>query len=1051
MRCRNWLSLITALISATLLLWPAVAPAQSDSLQKQDAQPPSNSANVERQQQLIEIEQRLKLLKRQPAHQPAISPETEFFLMIDNSVKDIIRNDRKNQAHFFLTRLTLVNQSQRPLKLIRNQIKATVDGKVSPVAGLPKILNYQSVQLGKVNQRLSKLKFEDEVEVAPGKQDSLWVVLSDLISEERIPDIELQATVNDQRLQLNVNRFELGRMQYTVQSMGPSQCLAELTIRGELNSINVGSLVQQIDQLTAVNVKRFVIYFPDPKPNIDLGVKQWLPRAAEHIGTNTIIERRFPAFPSTVTELHLSGEVFKDVKPRYPSILPTQFTHATEEAAIHAALDSAMKVLSREKVAEQIRTGPPAVQIAGLISGGRQLTNEELPLVLERTSHPNEEVQLAALYALRYLGEPRAFERLTQVAQTPPGPKFEMAVASLAESRFAEGQKILLKLLQQHPPEIQKIIIGIIAQSPRPQWSTTIYKFLDSKDLELRKAAIKALVLNGHPQLFDVLTDALNSPYADLNQVAFQELIKRKDSASEALAINYVLEQLQQTPPTQEMLKFIDRLKDPRAIPLLFQHLQGSKLEAGLRILTLKTLASIGDQTIDEKFLKYYPQANSTEKVLILSSLQQLESPHFFNLAEQALNDKEQSIVKGVISGLRSSSSIEAVTILNKALQKTDQSGTWTGIYSALISIGTPEARHAIMEARYTGDIDARKQAAQSALSSLYRSSPGSHFYRKGELLQKKNEWQDAVEEFQAAISVDSQLVPAYLGIVEAKSSLKQYAEALQYADRGIKIDKKEPRLHIAKGRIYMEQSQMAEATKQFQHAIDIDPQNPFVYAILASHYSQLRQFDKAIKACDAAIEINPKYLFAYTIKAQIYNETERWDEAIKVYDQLIIQNKNYLRAYTGRGHTHLQKSDWKAAQKDFQKAFELDNRSSQAITGLALCMVYNKEEEKAIEFVDEHADQFARDDLFQYNAACVFGRVLFNLKDQAKTPDLQKKVKAYQEKAIQHLTNSFQQGFADVEWMQKDPDLAELRELPAFKSLVETIKKNATKTKPQE
>ena len=1051
MRCRNWLCPITALISATLLLWPAIVPAQSDSLQKQGAKPPSNSPNVESQQQLFEIEQQLKLLKQQPAHQPAVSRETKFFLTIDNSIKDIIRNDRKNQSHFFLTRLTLVNQSPRPLKLIRSQIEATVDGQASPVAKLPKILSYQSVQLGQVNQRLSRLKFEDEVEVAPGKQGSLWVILSDIQSEERIPEIELKTTVNDQPLQLHVNRFELGKLRYSVQSMGPSQCLAELTIRGELNSINVGSLMQQIDQLTAANIKRFVIHFPDSKPNIDLGVKQWLPRAAEHIGTNTIIERRFPAFPSTITELHLSGEVFKDVKPRYPSILPTQFAHATEAAAIHAALDSAMKVLSREKVAEQIRTGPPAIQIAGLISGGRQLTNEELPLVLERTAHEDVEVQLAALYALRHLGDPRVFERLTQVAQTPPGQKFEMAIASLAESRFSKGQKILLNLLEQHPPEFQKIIIGIIAQSPRPQWGTVIFKFLDSEDLELRKVAIKALVLNGHPQLFDVLTDALNSPHADLNQVAFQELIKRKDSASEALAFNYVLMQLQQKPPTQEMLRFIDRLKDPRAIPLLFQHLESTKLEAGLRVLTLKTLASIGDQTVDEKFLKYYPKANSSEKVLILSSLQKMESPHYFKLAAQALNDKEQSIVNGVISGLRSSSSTEAVTILNQALQKTDQSSTWSGIYSALISIGTPEARRAIMEARYAGDIDARKQAAQSALSSLYRNSPGSHFFRKGELLQKKNDWQAAIEEFQTAISVDSQLVPAYLGIVDAKSSLKQFAEALQYADQGLEIDKKEPRLYIAKGLIYTKQSQTADAMKQFQNAIDIDPKNSFAYAVLASHYSQLRQFDNAIKACNAAIKINPKYLFPYTIKAQIYNETERWDEAIKVYDQIILQDKNYIRAYTGRGHTHLQKSDWKAAQKDFQKAFELDSRSSQAITGLALCMVYNKEEEKAIAFVDERANQFAKDDLFQYNTACVFGRVLFNLKDQTKTPDLQKKVKTYQEKAIQHLTNSFKQGFTDVEWMQKDPDLAELRELPAFKSLVETIKKSATKTSPQE
>ncbi|QDV48263.1 tetratricopeptide repeat protein [Gimesia fumaroli] len=1051
MRSRNGLCLITALISATLLLWPAVGTAQTERAKKNDPATDSGSAvsNAESRQRLLEIEQRLKALNQQPAHQPTVSRESEAFLIIDNAVKGLLNNPRDNKAHFFLARLTLVNQSQRPLKLIRNQIKATVDGQNFPVAGLPKNLSYQSVQLGKVDQSLNRLKFEDEVEVAPGKQGSLWLVLSEIAADGRIPEFQIQTMINGQPLHLNVNRFELGKLQHTVQRIGPNQCLAEFTIRGELNSINVGSLVHEIDLLTAKNIKRYVLYFPAAEPNIERKVKEWLPRAAESIGTNTIVERRFPAFPTMISKLHLAGKAFKDDKPRYPSIMATQFAHATETAAIHAALDSAMKLLPREQVAEQIRTGSPAVQVAGLISGGRQLTNEEVPLVLQRTTDQNAEVQLAALYALRYLGDPRVFERLESVAQMHPGPEFEMAIASLAESRFAKGQQVLLKLLQQHPPEAQKVIIGIIAQSPRPQWGAAIYKFLDSENLGLHEAAIKALVLNGHPQLLEVLTQTLSSPHANLREVAFQELVKRKDSASEALAIDYVLMQLQKTPPTQEMLTFIDRLKDARAIPLLFRHLQKSKLETGLRVMVIKTLASIGDQTVDEEFLKFYPQANSNEKVLILSALQKMESPHYYKLAAQALNDKNQTVITGVISGLRSSSSIEAVTILQNTLHKTDQQAIWSRIYSTLVSIGTPEARQAIMQARYSGTIDARKQAAHAALSSLYRYSPGHQYFNRGEKKEKSNDWQDAIDEYQTAISIDSQLVPAYLRIVNAKTELQQYEEALQYADQGLKIDDKEPRLYVAKGLIFGKQSQTIASMEQFQKAVDIDPRNPFPHTLLASRYSQLRQFDKAIKSCDAAIELNPKYFSPYFIKAKIYNDQERWDEAIQVYDQFMLQDKTNYEAYTGRGHTHLLKTDWKAAQKDFQKAFELNKQSSQAITGLALCMVYNKEEEKAIAFVEERAKQFTRNDLFQYNTACVFGRVLFNLKDQPQTPELQKKRKAYQDKAIQYLTNSYQQGFTDVEWIQKDPDLAELQELPAFKSLVERIKKGPAKAKP--
>lgn len=1051
MRCRNWPCLIVVLISATLLLWPAVVSAQADNLQTQDQAQASgaSNSNTDSREQLFKIEQRLKALKQQPAHQPAVSDETDAFLTVDESVNNITFNQRDNGAHFFLTRLILVNQSQRPLKLIRSQIKATVGGKAYPVAGLPKNLSYQSVQLSKGKTQLHRLKFEDEVEVAPGKSGSLWIVIPDIQAAEQNQEVELQTMVNDQLLRLNVNRFELGKLKYTVQQMGPSQCLAELTITGELNSINIESLMRIIDQLTAKKIKRFVIHFPNPKPDLDPDVKQWLLRAAELIGTNSLVEPRFPAFPSMITELHLAGEAFKDEKPRYPNLMPTQVAHATEEGAIHAALDSAMSLLSREKVAEQIRTGSPAVQVAGLISGGRQLTNAEIPLVMALTKHQNEEVQLAALYALRYLGDPRVFERLTAVAKRPPGPQFEMAIASLAESRFAEGQNVLLKLLHQQAPESQQVIIGIIAQSPRPQWGAAIYEFFASKNLELRKVAIKALVLNGHPKLFDVLSETLVSPHADLREVAFQELIKRKDSASETLAINYILKQLQRTAPTQEMLTFINRLKEPRAIPLLFEHLQNSKLDAGMRILILKTLTSIGDQTVEREFLKFYPQASVAEKLLILDSLQKLGSPDYLKLVEDALQDSNLKIVNGTISSLKLSSSNEALLILQAKLQKTKEPSTWQTIYSTLVDIGTPESRQIIMEMRYSGDIDAKKQAALSALSRIYGRSPGRQYFRNGEQLQNKNSWQGAIDEYQTALSIDSQLIPAYLGIVNSKTALKQYEDALKFADQGLAIDDKEPRLYIAKGLAYTKQSQTEAAMKQFQNAIQIDPQNSFAHIILASHYSELRQFENAIKACDTAIEINPKNLTPYMIKAHIYNEIEQWDAAIKVYDLIILQDPKNERAFTGRGHVHLQKQDWKAAQKDFQKAFELDKENPQAITGLAICMVYNHEEKKAISFIEEHAPQFEDDDTFQYNVACVFGRALFNLKDQPKTPDVQKKIKSYQDKAILYLTNSSQKGFDDADWMLKDPDLAELRDLPAFKSLIQTIKAGADKPKP--
>ncbi|WP_417386254.1 HEAT repeat domain-containing protein [Gimesia sp.] len=1107
------------LLSLTLFtLLPAQVYSQTESLRKKTIQqtssdsPPTNAQSLQR---LNGIEARLKTVNQPAAHQPPVTEQSTAFIIVDDTVRDVTYNRAPNGMHFLLTRLILINQGPEPLKLMRSQIKAMVDGQPFPLRTLPSNLSNQIVQLGKRSQRLNKLNFQDQVTVPPGEQDSLWILLTELPGAPRIPEIEFQVTVNDQTMKLNVNRFELGKLQYGVKLLGPSECLAELTVSGEINSINIGSLIQVIDQLTTQNIKRFVMHFPDPKTQIDESVRNWLPRAANQVGTNAMVNSPFPVFPNMITELHLSGEVFKDTRVPYLGINKGQVTHEKESEAIHAALDSAMSVLTREKVAEQIRTGTPAVKIAALISGGRQLTNEELPLILELTSDPDPLVQQAALFALRYLGDPRGYERLAQVARTV-GPQSEVAVASLAESRFAQGQKILLKLLKESPPTSQKTMIGIIAQSPRPQWGDAIYEFISSDNLELRKAAIKALVLNGHPRLFEVLTNALQSPNPEIREVAFQELIQQKDNESETLASNYVLSQLEQIAPTQTMLSFIDRLKDPRAIPLLFKHLENLKLEPGLRIAIIKTLASIGDQTVESGFLKIYPQANTNEKLLILALLQKVESPQYFKLVEQALNDSDLKIVNGAIDSLRKSNSIEAVNYLQKTLRKTDQAAIWNDIYMSLVSIGTPEARRIIMDARFEGNLDEKKRAAANALNNIYSRSPGYQYVKNGDVEQGRKQYEEALEQYQTALSIDSLLVPAYQGIVNVQNAMQKYDEALKTADQGLQIDSMHARLYVAKGMIYSNQSQSEEALQQLHKAIEIAPHDHFAYVMLASHYSKHNQNEKALEAYDGGIHANPRYMslydfkadlllslkrpddalktydqaiqvnpgqikpytskiillrklkryeeaiavcdailaenslkrdpryvmYAYINKAHTYSEAEEWEKAMHVYDQMIQKDDRYLDAYTGRGHIHLQQQNWQAAQKDFQKAFELDNKSSQAITGLAICMVYNHQDDNAITFVKAQLKNFEENGLFHYNVACVYGRALINLKDENKTPDVQKTIKGYQETAIQHLHKASELGFQDVEWMQKDPDLSELHPLPTFKTLVQTLKK---------
>jgi len=160
MRSRTWLCLIMALFLAIQLLIPAAVTAQTKTTQIQDDQKQVSEepvSNAKIRQQLLEIEGRLKALKQPPAHQPVVSQQTQAFVIVEDSLKDvkIYRTPTGAHSFHFFTRLVLVNQSPQPLKLIRNQIKVKVDGQAYQFTGQPKNLSNQSVLLAKRNKRLN--------------------------------------------------------------------------------------------------------------------------------------------------------------------------------------------------------------------------------------------------------------------------------------------------------------------------------------------------------------------------------------------------------------------------------------------------------------------------------------------------------------------------------------------------------------------------------------------------------------------------------------------------------------------------------------------------------------------------------------------------------------------------------------------------------------------------------------------------------------------------------------------------------------------------------
>lgn len=160
-------------------------------------------------------------------------------------------------------------------------------------------------------------------------------------------------------------------------------------------------------------------------------------------------------------------------------------------------------------------------------------------------------------------------------------------------------------------------------------------------------------------------------------------------------------------------------------------------------------------------------------------------------------------------------------------------------------------------------------------------------------------------------------------------------------------------------------------------------------------------------------------------------------DGGIRSYSMAILINPELPDAYSSRGNAYLRKNQFAEAGSDFRKAFELDPFDSQAITGVGIVQAIQGEGEQAIQFVKGHAASFPKDRYYPYNSACVFARSIEYLQKNSPTAEQKARIEELQKEAIAKLQESIELGFNQFEWMQKDPDLASIRELPEFKLLI--------------
>ncbi len=294
-----------------------------------------------------------------------------------------------------------------------------------------------------------------------------------------------------------------------------------------------------------------------------------------------------------------------------------------------------------------------------------------------------------------------------------------------------------------------------------------------------------------------------------------------------------------------------------------------------------------------------------------------------------------------------------------------------------------------------TEKVELTKRPTLNAEAYDFNLRARNYLYR-----QTKNNIQFAIQFFEKAIVLDSRYAEAYAGLAET------YAIKYAYFDR--KDEWLEKALELSLKAI-MYDSTLSEA-----------------YAALALAYFYKSSIDEALTAVNKSLELDPNNFFGYWILGRIYFTTDQDKDAVEPFKKVLELNPEFYTAYSDLRMTYERLNEKQKHDEIIQKALEFFPKylnkipeDSRAHIFYSQQLLLNGNSEKAKEEIKIALDLSPDDNVMQYNAVCMYSRM--NEKKHA----------------IDTLIKIIEAGFANFEWIKRDPDLNNIRNEPEYAELM--------------
>ncbi len=188
-------------------------------------------------------------------------------------------------------------------------------------------------------------------------------------------------------------------------------------------------------------------------------------------------------------------------------------------------------------------------------------------------------------------------------------------------------------------------------------------------------------------------------------------------------------------------------------------------------------------------------------------------------------------------------------------------------------------------------------QATASADSKYENSGPtleqqAKAAYLVGTEFTKARKYEDAVAEYQQALTLDPKMAAAYHEMGFAYLKLGKYKESIEALKQAVTLRPDNADTHFQLALAYKAITYWEDAAEAFTKSIELKPENPSTHYQLGQVYEKLDATDAAFNSYREAVRLNPDYSLAHYALGLLHIKLGDPDAAKSEYEILTTLNK---------------------------------------------------------------------------------------------------------------------------------------------------------------